>query len=136
MTVRITSEYIGDLNVKNIHGPSGCEFITTAPADNGGTGVSFSPTDLIAVSLGSCMLTIMGLAAKREGFDLKGASVTVDKDMAVNPRRIEKLTVNFNLSSQYSEKERSLLEACARTCPVKQSLSTETLVNIIFNYSD
>ena len=135
MGIEITSTYLGKLTVKNVHGPSGAEFTTTAPVDNGGKGDLFSPTDLMATSLGSCMLTIMGLYAENNGIDLKGASVKVQKSMAANPRRISTLEADFFLSSNLTPVERKKLEAAAKTCPVKQSLHPDTQVVLKFNYN-
>ena len=135
MGLEVTSTYIGALTVKNIHGPSGAEIKTTAPLDNGGTGDLFSPTDLIATSLGSCMLTIMGLYAENNGININEASVRVEKSMAANLRRISKLDAEFSLSSNLTDVERRKLEAAAKTCPVKQSLHPETELVLKFNYN-
>ncbi|MCP4137025.1 MAG: OsmC family protein [bacterium] len=134
MAVEIKSTYIGKLSVKNIHGPSGSEVTTTAPLDNGGTGEFFSPTDLLAASLGSCMLTIMGKVAERNGIDFSGASVSVEKHMTDKPRRVQKLVVGFSLSWEYSENDRRKIEAAAKTCPVAHSIHPDIEVDISFRY--
>lgn len=132
--VKITSAYQGNLTVKNIHGPSQSEVFTTAPVDNGGTGELFSPTDLLATALGSCTLTIMGIVAERNKIDMNGVYVDVEKHMADAPRRVGKLVLNFHLKKSYSGDERKKLENAAKTCPVKQSLSDKTEIELNFHY--
>ena len=93
--VRIDATYQGDLHTVCRHGPSGAELETDAPVDNQGRGASFSPTDLLATSLGSCMLTVMSILARRKGWAMEGARVSVDKHMATEPvRRIGRLVVD------------------------------------------
>lgn len=133
MTVRSTILYRGDKSCDVQHGPSGSTFLTDAPKDNNGEGRWFSPTDLVGASMGSCMMTIMAMAAEKLGLNLKGATVTVDKEMRANPRRIGKLSVNFYLPS-VNEEQRSLLEQAALSCPVKQSLHPEVEVPVVFHW--
>ena len=133
MTVRSTILYRGDKSCDVQHGPSGSTFLTDAPKDNNGEGRWFSPTDLVGASMGSCMMTIMAMAAEKLGLNLKGATVTVDKEMRANPRRIGKLSVNFYLPS-VNEEQRSLLEQAALSCPVKQSLHREVEVPVVFHW--
>ncbi len=136
MAVTIDSQYLEKLIVKNIHGPSQSELLTTAPVDNGGTGEYFSPTDLVATALGSCMLTIMGKVAENNDIDFSGTSVSVEKHMSSNPRRIDKLLVNFNLSDVLSDNQRRKIEVAAKTCPVSLSLHPDIEIFITFNYID
>ena len=121
--VRIEIQYQGDLHTRVIHGPSGSELTTDAPVDNGGNGAAFSPTDLVGAALGSCMVTVMGLFAKRHALDLNGTRVEVQKEMVQQPvRRIGKLQVNIHLPLAEDHPLRTGLEKAALTCPVHQSL--------------
>jgi putative redox protein len=121
--VQIDIDYRGELRCGAVHGPSGAQLITDAPVDNHGKGASYSPTDLLATALGTCMLTIMGIAATREDIDLKGTRVTVVKGMVADPlRRVGRLEVRFELPRIDELDVRERLEAAARTCPVAESL--------------
>ena len=127
--------YEGELRTKSKHLKSGNEILTDAPLDNQGKGEAFSPTDLTAAALGSCILTIMGIAAEnREGMDLKGTRSEVTKVMGKNPRRISKIRIEIYFNKYFSEKERKVLEAAAQSCPVHQSLNPNMLKEIIFHY--
>ena len=133
MTIKTT--YKGDLRTEATHVQSGTTLVTDAPTDNQGKGESFSPTDLLATALGSCMLTIMGIAARTHGIDIDGATVATTKIMAADPRRVGELVVEFTLpKDNYTDKEKAILEAAARSCPVAQSLSEKLVQNITFNY--
>lgn len=133
--VAIKIEYQGQLHCKAEHTPSGAVLETDAPKDNNGKGESFSPTDLVATALGSCMLTVMGIAARTLNVDLGGSNVTVNKEMAQAPlRRIKKLTVQLNLPTNVSEENRKKLENAALTCPVHKSLHPEIEMPIEFNW--
>ena len=136
MAVTVKSIYQGDLICDTIHEPSGDVIRTVAPVDNGGSGEHFSPTDMVGASLASCFLTIAGLYAKKIGFDLKGASATVTKEMASNPRRISKLTMKVVIpnSQNLSLEQRKDLEKAASSCPVKQSLHDKTEVVVEYQY--
>lgn len=132
-TSKIT--YRGNLRTEAVHLKSGNSIITDAPPDNNGKGEAFSPTDLLATSLGSCMLTIMGIVAERNGIDLKGTSVEITKIMEANPRRVGEIIVEFSMpANNYTEQEKKLLENAAHTCPVAKSLSAELKQTVIFNY--
>ncbi|MEM1224181.1 MAG: OsmC family protein [Planctomycetota bacterium] len=125
MSVEIRGIYEGELRCEATHGPSLRVLQTDAPVDNGGKAESFSPTDLVATALGTCILTILGLVAKRHELDLVGTTVTVQKEMITQPvRRIGGLrtTVAYPAQIQLSETDRARLEAAARKCPVHQSL--------------
>jgi putative redox protein len=121
--VKIQLEYEGELHCKAVHGPSGAELSTDAPVDNQGRGESFSPTDLVATALGSCMLTVMGILARTLGIDIAGAKATVEKEMtSTAPRRIQSLRVRIEMPKGISEEDRVKLERAAHTCPVHRSL--------------
>jgi len=121
--VEISIKYLGDLRCEARHEPSGTVITTDAPVDNEGRGESFSPTDLAATSLGACMLTIMGIAARKQGVDLGETTVKVLKEMTAQPpRRIAKLTVVFTVPLPASHEKRAMLEEAARNCPVHLSL--------------
>jgi putative redox protein len=121
--VEISIKYLGDLRCEARHEPSGTVITTDAPVDNEGRGESFSPTDLAATSLGACMLTIMGIAARKQGVDIGDTQVKVLKEMTPKPpRRIAKLTVVFTIPLPASHEKRAMLEEAARNCPVHLSL--------------
>src|SRR5579875_1826476 len=120
--VSIQMEYQGDLHCKAVHGPSGTELFTDAPKDNQGRGESFSPTDLVATALGTCILTTMAIMGRTLGLEIKGATATVEKEMtATGPRRIAKLTTRIQMPAGFSEEDRVKLERAAHTCPVHRS---------------
>lgn len=119
----IDSTYEGQLRCQSSHGPSGTLLETDAPTDNQGKGERFSPTDLVATALSTCMLTIMGIVAERHGWSLEGCSARVEKTMSSEaPRRIAQLTVWVQLPAGLEAQQRSLLQRAAETCPVKVSL--------------
>ncbi len=132
--VEIEVEFAGNLSTKLKHGPSGTILSTDAPKDNQGEGKSFSPTDMVAGALVSCMLTIMAIYAKRTGIDLIGVKGKVSKEMSAEPRRIGKLSVSFQMPKRFSDAERKALETVAMTCPVHKSLHPEVQVPIKFEY--
>jgi len=119
----IDSTYQGQLRCLASHGPSGSQLETDAPTDNQGQGERFSPTDLVATALSTCMLTIMGIVAERHGWALEGCSARVEKTMSSEaPRRIARLTVWVTLPEGLDGQQRALLQRAAETCPVKVSL--------------
>lgn len=121
MTSKIT--YQNNLRTAAIHLRSGNEILTDAPLDNRGKGEAFSPTDLLATSLGSCILTIMGIKATDKKIDMTGATAEVNKIMGSNPRRIARLEITIQMpDNQFSEKEKKILAAAAHGCPVGKSL--------------
>ena len=133
--VEITLRYQGNLRCEAEHGPSGAKFFTDAPLDNHGRGESFSPTDLVATALGSCVLTIMGILAERHGWDLSGTTVHVAKEMVNTPvRRIAKLTVRVHVPQDLPPQARQKLEAGAHTCPVHKSLHPDIDSPLLFSY--
>ena len=135
MTVRVEVVYEGDLHCVATHGPSGDTITTDAPVDNRGKGEHFSPTDLVGTAMGTCMLTIMGIAARDRGIDMTGARAEVLKEMGAVPRRhIARLTVRIFLPERLESRERAVLEAAARGCPVHASLGALTEVDLSFVY--
>ncbi len=137
MAVEISITYEGGLHCVATHGPSKNTLTTDAPVDNGGKGAAFSPTDLVATALGTCMATVMGLVAQRHNLDISGLKIQVVKEMAADPvRRIASLKtrVVFARGKNYSGADRARLEATAKTCPVKQSLHPDVQVPIEFVY--
>ncbi len=132
--VKIESVYQGDKHTRIIHGPSGAVLETDAPKDNNGRGESFSPTDLVAAALGSCMLTVMAISAEKDGIDMRGAKSQVIKNMAANPRRISSLTVEVEMPATVPSAAREKLEVIARTCPVVKSLSEQLDAPIVFTW--
>ncbi|MEQ8767797.1 MAG: OsmC family protein [Planctomycetota bacterium] len=133
--VEITVVYQGSLHTEATHGPSSRQLETDAPKDNEGRGESFSPTDLVATALGSCMLTVMGIVALRRNWPLEGASVRVEKHMVADPvRRIGKLVAEFKMPAALDNQARHALERAAHTCPVHQSLHPDVVKDIRFVY--
>jgi len=135
--VHIDIFYDGDLHTRATHGPSGNVLETDAPKDNQGRGEAFSPTDLLATALGTCMLTIMGMVARREQIALEGSRVRVTKEMTPTPpRRVAKLTVTFDVPVLVTAEQRIKLQNAAHTCPVQRSLHPDIEVVTIFNWAD
>lgn len=135
MSVQVFVTYEGGLRCVAEHEPSGRTLETDAPVDNGGRGSAFSPTDLVAAALGTCLLTIVGAAAERMGLDFVGTKLRVVKTMVRDPlRRIGRLDVTLELPDglNLTPDQRTKLEHAAHTCPVKQSLSEKTEVSIAF----
>ena len=126
--------YEGELRTKATHLQSGKTIYTDAPVDNQGKGDAFSPTDLVATSLASCMLTIMGIVARRDGILLEGTVAEVEKIMVKDPRRIGEIKIKFIFKHTIEEKDRLKLERAARTCPVSGSLHQDLKENINFIY--
>ncbi|MBN2681499.1 MAG: OsmC family protein [Bacteroidales bacterium] len=126
--------YTGDLRTNLQHIQSGDTIITDAPTDNKGKGEAFSPTDLMATSLASCMLTIIGINAMERGYSIDGASAEVTKIMNSEPRRVGEIKVIFNFPGNYSEIDKKRIEASAYSCPVSKSLHPELKQTIEFNY--
>ncbi len=139
MGVEINITYEGTLHCSAIHAPSKQSLVTDAPVDNGGKGAAFSPTDLVATALGTCMATIMGRVAQNNRLDIAGVKIQVIKEMVADPvRRIGSLTgrIVFPPGKPLSATDRSKLEAGARACPVKQSLHPGVKLSFEFVYPD
>jgi putative redox protein len=119
----IDSRYEGALRCHSSHGPSGSVLETDAPTDNQGKGERFSPTDLVATALSTCILTILGIVAERHGWPLQGATARVQKTMGAEaPRRIALLEVWISLPAGLGEQQRAVLQRAGESCPVKLSL--------------
>lgn len=136
MAVEITGRYTGKLGTEAVHGPSGKSLPTAAPVDNQGDGSSFSPTDLVATALATCMVTTMAIVALRDGVDLSAVTFRVEKQMADNPRRIASLPVVIHMPAGLSPERRAKLERAAHTCPVHRSLAPEVQKDVSFVYPD
>jgi putative redox protein len=128
--------YEGNLRTVATHLQSGSVIETDAPTDNQGKGERFSPTDLVATALGSCMLTIMGIKARDLGVNLEGTRIDITKIMATNPRRIGEIKVVINLPEglKVDQKQRTILENAAMTCPVFESLHPDLMKDVDFNW--
>lgn len=130
----ISTEYLGELRTQAVHLLSGNSIITDAPLDNHGKGEAFSPTDLLSASLGSCMLSIMGIAAREHGFDIDGTRLSITKIMAADPRRVKEIIIDFTFPhTNYTPKQKRLIEVAAKTCPVSQSLHPDLIQSIHLN---
>ncbi len=115
-------EYLGELRTQAQHLKSGNQLTTDAPTDNNGKGEAFSPTDLLATSLLSCMITIIGIKAEQHGLNIRAMNGSLKKEMTSNPRRVKSITIWLVVSGQFSEKEKTLLYNSAINCPVAKSL--------------
>ena len=136
MAVEITGRTAGNLRVEAVHGPSGATLTTAAPVDNAGDGSSFSPTDLVAAAMATCMLTVMEIKARDRGLDLTGCSFRVEKHMRSNPRRIDRLPITITMPAGLSAEDRKILERTALTCPVHRSLLEDIEKAVDFVYPD
>lgn len=123
--VEVKGVYQGEKRCEMVHGPSNSVLHTDAPRDNHGRGEAFSPTDLVATALGSCVLTTMAIFAEKEGVDLKSAHFKIVKEMQTSPRQISRLPLEIHLPKSVSLDRRSYLEDIGRNCPVKRSLSID-----------
>jgi len=125
--------YEGNLRTRLTHIYSGAEVITDAPLDNQGLAQAFSPTDLVATALASCMLTVMGIKARSMNLEIKGTEVEITKVMASEPRRISEIHATLKFpANNFTEKERTLLENTAKTCPVAHSLHPDIKQQLVF----
>ncbi|MBU1010473.1 MAG: OsmC family protein [Bacteroidetes bacterium] len=132
----ITTKYLSDLRTEMTHVQSGTKVITDAPVDNKGKGEAFSPTDTVAAALCSCMLTIMGIAAREHGFTIDGAEAGVTKIMASDPRRIAEIIIEITFPhNNYSAKEQRILEHISKTCPVALSLHPDLKQSVTLRYN-
>lgn len=127
--------YLGDLRTEATHVRSGTQITTDPPVDNQGQGSAFSPTDLLSASLATCMMTIMGIAAREKKIPLVGLEARVIKHMAAAPRRVARIEVHFELDGQgLDDRQRSILEHAAHTCPVALSLREDLVQEVSFTY--
>ena len=127
--------YQNNLRTEAEHIASGEKIITDAPVDNNGKGEAFSPTDLVATALGSCMITIMAISANKYDIDVTGTYASVKKNMGSDPRRISEIFIDINMNKNIEEKDRKRLERSALTCPVHRSLHPDLEKKIRFIYS-
>lgn len=135
--VKIHVVYEGDLHNQLTHEPSGQTLHTDAPKDNQGKGETFSPTDLFAASLVSCVATLIGIYAKRKGWDLRGMKLSVDKTMSTEgPRRVAKLPVEVWMPIAVPDEEKEKVERVAYTCPVHKSLHPDIEAPIVFHWKE
>ena len=130
--VRIDATYDGNLRCSATHGPSGAKLITDAPVDNMGKGESFSPTDLLATSMLTCIMTIVAIRADSKEIDVSGMTGSVEKSMAANPRRVSKLEIIVNLPSNLNMEDRAWLITEGCNCPVCMSVSESMEVDVTF----
>ncbi len=132
--VKINSTYEGDLHCLATHEPTGNTIITDAPPDNQGKGETFSPTDLVATALGTCYLTIMGIAAKGRNIDMKGTVCNVEKHMTSDlPRKIAKLAVEVIFPKDIPPEKSKILQEAIKTCPVSRSLHPDVKIEVNFH---
>lgn len=133
--VKIDVRYSGQLHCDARHGPSKATLSTDAPVDNNGKGEAFSPTDLVAAALGTCMLTVMGIVAEKRGIDLGPATAVVEKEMSADlPRRIVRLTLLIKVPLPADHPDRGSLEAAALNCPVYHSVHAELEKAVLFEW--
>ena len=131
--VEIKLSYEGDLHCSATHGPSGNTLVTDAPLDNNGLGQAFSPTDLLATALGSCMATVIGILARRREIAVEGMTVTVRKFMSEDlPRRVKRLELDLTIPLSAEHPDRKLLESAARGCPVHHSIHPD--IEVVMNW--
>jgi putative redox protein len=129
------TKYIGDLRTEIVHLRSGSVITTDAPVDNKGKGENFSPTDMVASALGSCIFTIMGIAAREHAFSIDGATCSITKIMTENPRKIGEIRIEFDFTAnEYSDKQKKILDYCVKTCPVALSLSESLFQNVTLKF--
>ena len=127
--------YQNNLRTEAEHIASGEKIFTDAPVDNNGKGEAFSPTDLVATALGSCMITIMAISANKYDIDVSGTNASVKKIMGSDPRRISEISIDINMNKNIEEKDRKRLERAALACPVHKSLHPDLEKKIRFIYS-
>lgn len=132
MTSKIT--YLGDLRTSSVHLQSGIEILSDAPTDNHGKGEAFSPTDLVANALGSCMISIMAIKSKDLNIDLVGSTAEITKIMQPEPRKIAQIVVVLNMAVAADQKSKTILERAAMTCPVFLSLHPDIEKSVTFNW--
>lgn len=132
----IETVYLGELRTQATHVRSGQQLITDAPIDNQGKGEAFSPTDLLATALGSCMLTVMGIAAREQKVSMDGTTCSITKIMGTEPRRVAEVQIIFNFpANDYTDKVKIILERAAHTCPVSKSLHPDLKETLVFNWA-
>lgn len=135
MAVLIKGKYLSDLRCEMTHDESNATILTDAPKDNQGKGESFSPTDLVASALASCMMTIIAIRAKTKKIVIGNPTYTIKKFMMTNPRKIEKIEININYNVILTENDKEYLETEAKTCPVALSIHPNIKQEINFKYN-
>lgn len=133
MATIITTEYTGDGSCELTHGPTGKKILTDLPPDNGGRGRDFSPTDLFASSLASCVLTIMGKVAERDGLPFSGSTITIEKIMNESPRRVKRFVIALKFAPGIDDGAKKKLLKCVETCPVHRSLHPDIEIELTSN---
>ena len=137
MSITAQAKYLGELRAESIHVKSGSLIITDAPVDNKGKGEAFSPTDLLATSLATCMMTVMGIVANQHNLSLENLRCDATKIMTINPRRIKEIIVEFHFASNnFNEKEKEILRDAAYSCKVALSLHPDLKKTTIFNFQN
>ncbi|MBU6140733.1 MAG: OsmC family protein [Proteobacteria bacterium] len=135
MSITIKTKYLGNLRTESTHLKSESLVITDAPVDNKGKGEAFSPTDLLATSLATCMMTIMGIAANQHNLSIENLCCDVTKIMATNPRRVSEIIVEFHFAANdFDEMQKDILRDAASSCPVAFSLHSDLKKTTIFNF--
>jgi putative redox protein len=130
------TKYLGDLRTEILHVRSGRIITTDAPLDNKGKGENFSPTDLVASALGSCVFTIMGIAAREHNFSIDGATCAITKIMTDNPRKIGEIKIEFEFpANNYTDKQKKILDHCVKTCPVALTLNESVFQNVTLKFT-
>ena len=132
----VETVYLGGLRTEATHVQSGRKILTDAPVDNHGKGEAFSPTDLVAAALGSCMMTLMGIAAQTQQIDIDDTRLSITKVMSADPRRIGEIIVEVRFPSDYAPKIRTILERAAATCPVAKTLHPDCKQTVSFHYGE
>lgn len=132
--VKMSARYTGQLHCELIHKSSGKVIETDAPKDNQGRGECFSPTDLVGAALASCILTTLAIAANKDGISIDGATAQFEKEMSVQPRRIETLSIRLTLPNSIPENYRAKVEQIAHDCPVARSLSGDVKTPLAIEY--
>jgi putative redox protein len=131
------TKYLGDLRTEIIHVRSESMIITDAPVDNKGKGENFSPTDMVASALGSCILTIMGIAVREHDFSIDGVTCKITKIMTESPRKIGEIKIDFDFTgNNYTDKQKKILEYCVKTCPVALSLNESVFQNVTLFFKE
>ena len=126
--------YLGDLRTESVHIQSGTKILSDAPVDNNGKGEAFSPTDLVANALGSCMMTIMGIKARDMNIAIEDSTASVTKIMQAEPRKISAIEIVFEMNCAPDDKTKIILERAAMSCPVFLSLHPDIDKRISFNW--
>ena len=129
--------YKGNLRTEAVHLKSNAIIITDAPTDNKGKGEAFSPTDMVATALGSCMLTIIGIKSEEHNIDIENIKMNITKVMSAAPRKISEIIVEFDfLGKSYTSKEKIIIEKSAKSCPVALSLDQKLKQTVLFNFQN